>query len=171
MTFRRMVAADYPRLVEWFADPVVVEWFGPPKDLATVEAKYGPRVRGDEPVEMWIPEIDGVPAGMLQCYAHDAALDEVVGVPDAVGIDYLIAAPFRGRGIAGTVLGEFASLALERFPARSVVVATPNEANAASCAALRSAGLEFSHTSFPASGARESVYVMRNVTMHPRKIT
>ena len=160
MTFRRMVDDDVPRLADWLSDPVVIEWFGPPKDLAVVEAKYGPRLRGEEPVELWVPEIDGHAAGMLQCYCHDAALDEVVGVPDAVGIDYLLAEPFRGRGFAGRVLGDFARLALERFPDRSVVAATPNEANAASCGALRSAGFTFSHVSFPASGERESVFVL-----------
>lgn len=156
-----MNSADLPQLVSWFADDVVAEWFGPPKSLDEVTAKYGPRLRGDDPTEMWIAQIGDEPAGMLQCYRHDTALDEVVGVPSAVGIDYLLAARFRGRGLAGRVLAEFARLALERFADRTVVVATPNEANAASRGALRAAGFAFSHTSFPASGDRESVYVLR----------
>ena len=157
-----MNQADFGLLVDWFADPYVVQWFGPPKDLAAVEAKYGPRLRDEEPTEMWIPEIDAEPAGMLQCYRHvdHPETDEVVGVADAVGIDYLLASPFRGRGLAGAVLSSFAQHALGRFPDCRVVVATPDENNAASCGALRAAGFRFSHTSFPSSGDREAVYVL-----------
>ena len=157
-----MTEADLGLLVEWFADPDVVQWFGPPIDRTTVEAKYGPRLRGEQATEMWILDIDGASAGMLQCYRHadDAETDEVVGVADAVGVDYLLASPFRGRGLAGPVLASFAEFALKRFPDCRVVVATPNEDNAASRGALRAAGFRFSHTSFPASGDREAVYVL-----------
>lgn len=162
VAFRPMTEADFGVLVQWFADPDVVQWFGPPKDRAAVDAKYGPRLRGEEPTEMWILEIDGNPAGMLQCYRHvdHPETDEVVGVADAAGIDYLLAAPVRGRGLAGGVLSSFAHHALARFPDCRVVVATPNENNAASCGALRAAGFRLSHTSFPASGEREPVYVL-----------
>ena len=158
--FRPMTEADFPRLVTWFADPAVVRWFGPPKDLAAVAAKYGPRIRGEEPTEMWIAEFEGEPAAMLQCYRHvdHSETDAAVGVPDAVGIDYLVAAAFRGRGLAGPLLAAFADHALDRFPDARVVVATPNEENAASCGALRAAGFERRHGFTTPAGDREVVF-------------
>ena len=158
-----MIEGDYPRLVAWFADPVVVRWFGPPKDRAAVEATYGPRLRAEEPTEMWIGEWDGEPGAMLQCYRHvdHPETDAAVAVHDAVGIDYLVAPAFRGRGLAGALLAAFATHALERHPDCQVVVATPDEENAASCGALRAAGFEYSHVSTSPSGEREAVYIRR----------
>lgn len=163
--FRPMAEDDLPRLVTWFADPVVARWFGPPKDQAAVEQKYGPRLRGDDPTEMWIGEYGGEPAAMLQCYRHvdHPETDAVVGVSEAVGIDYLLSASFRGRGLAGPLLAAFATHALARFRDCTVVVATPHEANAASCGALRAAGFERSHVTTSPTGEREVVFVHRPV--------
>lgn len=64
-------------------------------------AKYLRRIDGTgDPTEMWIGQIDGESAALLQSYAHSdySAHDVAVGVADAVGIDYLIGASHRGRG-------------------------------------------------------------------------
>src|SRR5690606_9629397 len=98
IAFRPLEADDFPMLVEWFAEPSIARWWNEPADLSSVESKYGPRVEGREPTSMWIVEIEGRPGGLLQCYRHvdHPEHDACVGVPDAVGIDYLIGNAHRG---------------------------------------------------------------------------
>ena len=91
---------------------------------------------------MWIVEVEGSPAGLLQSYRHgdDPEYDAAVGVPNAVGIDYLLADSHRGRGLAGLVLREFATLALGLYPDCERCVAAPATANEPSWRALERAG-------------------------------
>lgn len=148
VTFRRLRTDDLPTLVEWFADPVVERWWNQPADLDSVTAKYAPRIAGTgDPTEMWVAEVDGEPAGLLQCYRHGdhAEHDVAVGISRAVGIDYLLGPAHRGRGLAGSILAAFADLALRRFPDCTVCVATPARANQASWRALERAGFARSH--------------------------
>lgn len=159
--FRPLGEADLGLLVRWFGDPMIARWWDELATPGAVRAKFGPRIAGEEAVEVFVVEIDGAPAGMVQCYRHAdfPETDEVVGVPDAVGIDYLLAEGFRGRGLAGPVLAAFAESALARHPGARVCVATPDVENAASCKALVSAGFEWSHDSYPPTGRAEAVYV------------
>lgn len=142
VAFRRLTADDLPQLCTWFAEPAVARWWNMPATLDAVTEKYAPRIAGIEPTRMWIVEVDGVRAGLLQSYwhrdypAHDASL----GIADAVGIDYLIGGSHRGRGFASRVLGDFVAFVLLEYPEASVVVATPAQANAASWRALERAG-------------------------------
>jgi aminoglycoside 6'-N-acetyltransferase len=111
--------------------------------MAAVEAKYGPRVDGDErTTSMWIVEIDGVPSGLLQHYRHadHPDHDAAVGVDDAVGIDFLLSEEASGQGVGPQVLSAFADLVFEATPAASCCVATPAQENRRSWRALEKAG-------------------------------
>jgi len=163
ISFRPLQTADFALLVEWFADPVVARWWNQLPDLDSVDAKYRPRIEGTgDPTSMWIAEVDGEPAGLLQHYRHTdySEHDASVGVPNAVGIDYLLGGRHRGRGLGGRVLRAFARLALDQRPDAVVCVATPAFENAASCAALERAGFTRSHDCQPPDEPPAAVYVI-----------
>lgn len=164
VSFRPLAVDDLDRLVEWFADPVVARWWNQPADLDSVTAKYRPRIDGTgDPTLMWIAEIDGEPAGLMQSYRDldYPATDAAVGVADAVGIDYLLGARHRGRCLGGRVLREFAVFALAQHPDTAVCVAAPALDNVASCAALERAGFERSHECQPSDEPPAAVYLLR----------
>lgn len=142
IVFRPLEAEDFPAVVGWFAEPAIAQWWNEPAELASVESKYGPRIRGCEPTLMWIVEIEGLPAGLLQCYHHVdyPEHDERVGIPDAVGIDYLIGDAHRGRGLGAGVLRAFAAHALGQHPSLMVCAATPAQENPASWRSHERAG-------------------------------
>ena len=142
-----MELADLATLVAWFAEPAVARWWNEPPDLASVRAKYAPRIAGQVPTQMWIVEIDRSDAGLLQSYRHvdHPEHDAAVGIPRAVGIDYLLGAAHRGRGLAGLALRGFAELVLERHADAECCVATPAQTNEVSWRALERAGFERRH--------------------------
>jgi RimJ/RimL family protein N-acetyltransferase len=168
ISFRPLRTTDFDLLVDWFADPVVARWWNQPPELDSVAAKYLPRIddTGD-PTSMWIAEVDGDAAGMLQSYLHAeySAHDVAVGVPNAVGIDYLLGGRHRGRGFGGRILRAFARHALTQHPDADVCVATPAIDNIASCAALEQAGFTHSHDCQPPDEPPAAVYVFPRATI------
>jgi aminoglycoside 6'-N-acetyltransferase len=140
--FRSLAESDLPTLVKWFAEPEIAEWWNQPAEIDRVRAKYLPRIEQREPTQMWIAEIDEEAGGLLQSYLHVdySEHDRCVGVAEAVGIDYLIAGPHRGRGRGRVVLRAFADWTLAHHPDASNCVATPAQANEASWRALEHAG-------------------------------
>jgi RimJ/RimL family protein N-acetyltransferase/catechol 2,3-dioxygenase-like lactoylglutathione lyase family enzyme len=152
IAFRPLRADDLELLVEWLDDPVVATWWNQPAEIESVRSKYLPRIDGTgDPTLMWIAEIDGEPAGLFQSYLHTDHSDHdiAVGIADAVGIDYLLGAPHRGRGLGAATLRAFAGFVLDRYREAAVCVAAPAAANVASCAALERAGFERSHDFLP----------------------
>ena len=162
VAFRPLTLDDLAVLVDWFAEPAVARWWNQAPDIDSVTAKYRPRIDGTgDPTMMWIAVVDGEAAGLLQSYRHDdySAHDAAIGVPNAVGIDYLLGGRHRGRGLGGRVLGAFARWALEQHPGTDVCVATPAIANTVSCAALERAGFVRSHDCQPPDEPPAAVYV------------
>jgi hypothetical protein len=49
ISFRPLSRSDFPLLQEWLSAPHVAAWWHETLDLASVYAKYGPRVDGAEP--------------------------------------------------------------------------------------------------------------------------
>jgi RimJ/RimL family protein N-acetyltransferase len=167
VSFRPLTVDDLDLLVEWFADPVVAAWWNQPAEIESVTAKYLPRIEGTgDPTLMWIAEIDGEPAGLLQSYRHADYTDHdaAVGYSDAVGIDYLIGAAHRSRGLGGRALRAFAEFALDQHNDCVSCVATPALGNLASCGALERAGFVKSHECQPPDEPRAAVYVFGQPT-------
>jgi aminoglycoside 6'-N-acetyltransferase len=142
--FRPLQRSDFPTVAVWFEQPHIARWWNDSSDLDDIEAKYGPRVDGNDLTSMWIVEIDGEPAGLAQHYHHEDYPDhnEAVGVENAVGIDYLLAEDFAGRGLGPLMLAAFARLALDRTPSADHCVAAPAQANRPSWTALERAGFQ-----------------------------
>ncbi len=170
VAFRPLTVDDLDQLVEWFADPAVARWWNQPAELDSVTAKYLPRIEGTgDATLMWIAEVDGEPAGLLQSYRHSDynATDIAVGVPNAVGIDYLLGGAHRGRGLGGPILRGFAHWALGQHPGADVCVATPATTNAASRAAVQRAGFIHTHDCQPPDEPPAAVYVFRRAVNAP----
>jgi aminoglycoside 6'-N-acetyltransferase len=144
IAFRPLAPADLPMLAGWLGAEHVTRWWCEPSDLASVEAKYHPRVVGaDDTAEEFVIELDGRPIGLIQRYRHADSpdWDAAVGIPDAAGIDYLIGVPdLVGRGVGAAAIRAFVPTVLAAYPDIEVVVAVPQQANVASWRALEKAG-------------------------------
>src|SRR5215475_10946901 len=68
ISFRPLERSDFRLLQEWLAAPHVAVWWKECLDLASVEAKYGPRVDGTEPTHVFVVEQEGRPIGWIQWY-------------------------------------------------------------------------------------------------------
>ncbi|MEM8621019.1 MAG: GNAT family N-acetyltransferase [Actinomycetota bacterium] len=165
--FRPLTDDDFEMLVDWFADPAIARWWNQPAEIDAVRAKYLPRIEGREPTEMWVPEVDAVAAGLFQCYRHEDhnEHDAAVGVPDAVGIDYLVNADHRGRGIGRQIIAAFAHHALDRYPDTTACAATPAQGNQASWRALAHAGFVREGECQPPDEPTAFVYVLRRTAV------
>lgn len=142
VSFRPLARPDFPLLSRWFTEPHVDRWWNEGSSLERIEAKYGRRVDGLDKTAMWIIGVDGRPAGLAQHYRHDdyPEHDAAVGIPDAVGIDYLLAEGFAGRGLGPPVLAALARFVLGLTPEAKYCVATPAQENRPSWVALDRAG-------------------------------
>lgn len=139
LEFRPFIRADLSLLPGWFAAPHAAGWYADnPHDPAGLEAKYGSRIDGTDPVRMEILEIDGTPAGYLQRYPADHG---------NVAIDYIIGEPeFVGRGIGPRMIWEYVrDIVLPACPDAARVLASPDVRNTRSIRALEKAGFRRGH--------------------------
>jgi aminoglycoside 6'-N-acetyltransferase len=143
-TFRPMVRDDLELLRQWLAEPHIARWWNITPDPEVVAAKYGPRMAPGSPTAMWIVEVDGAPAGVLQSYRHRdyPEHDAAVGIADACGIDYFLSVAYTGRGVGGRMLRAAAEHVLAIAPDCTCCVATPAQENVPSWRALERAGFE-----------------------------
>jgi aminoglycoside 6'-N-acetyltransferase len=143
ITFRPVEDGDLPQIAQWLALDFVQTWWREPADLASVEAKYGPRVGGEADAEVFIIHLDGRAVGMIQRYRlgdhpeWEAALD----LTDGAGIDYFLGDPdLAGRSIGSSAISRFVPEVFAAYPEVDLVVAVPQQANVASWRALEKAG-------------------------------
>jgi len=111
-----------------------------PQDTA-----HGPVVDGSDPMRVYVIEVDGDPAGLIQSFRHadEPEVLRCLGMPDAAGIDYLIGpAAHRGRGVGTAAIHAFSTLVLGFYPEVTGIVAAPLARNRASCRALEKAGFQ-----------------------------
>jgi aminoglycoside 6'-N-acetyltransferase len=121
-------------------------WRGEPQDLASVEAKYGPCIDGDDPTELFVITESGRPIGMIQRYLMadedewSNAFVDVLDVSNSAGIDYLIGEPDAvGRGIGTAAIAMFVASIFQWRQVDSIVV-TVQQSNPASWRVLEHVG-------------------------------
>ena len=142
---RAMTRGDLADVARWRAESHVLAWFAEdgPVDLASVTAKYGPRIDGASAVRMWVVEANGRSIGFVQDYR----IREVPGFallapdPDAIGLDYVIGEPgWVGRGLGARTLWAWLQAARRRFPDATAYFAAPDHRNARSLRILDKVG-------------------------------
>jgi len=81
----------------WLAQPHVARWWNHETSAEAVLRDFGPAVRGEEPSEVFLALLDGLPIGLVQRYRlagypeYRDELSRVVDVPaGAMSVDYLI---------------------------------------------------------------------------------
>ena len=105
IVIRPLMRGDLDLLADWFAQPHVRAWWGPPEEeMAMVRSDLEGVGAG---FEMWIASVEGVPFGYLQDGPPEGAEEPYYqGLePGARVIDLLIGPPSHlGRGLAAPML-------------------------------------------------------------------
>jgi aminoglycoside 6'-N-acetyltransferase len=148
VTTRPLTGTDLVQVSRWLAQPHVAQWWQDPADLESVRQEYLPSIEGDDPTEVFVIEVAGRPAGLIQRYLIDdepawaravQATGAVTGC--AAGIDYLIGEPdLTGHGYGTIAIAAFTALTWPRYPEADTVIAAPQQANVPSWRALERAG-------------------------------
>lgn len=137
VALRPMTRADLRDVVRWRRQPHVAKWFdtGSASTDAEIEARYLPRITGDQPTRMFVVEAHGRSVGMLQDYLISDHPEFAVLTPDpeAVGVDYLIGEPaWLRRGIGTAMLRRWFEVARTGYPDAIAFFAAPDHRNVAS---------------------------------------
>jgi aminoglycoside 6'-N-acetyltransferase len=148
VAFRPLSREDLPLVSRWLATPYVARWWTDRSDPASVEAKYGPRIDGEVPTEVFVIVANQMPIGLIQRYRtrdhpdwqHTlSATGAVEG--ETAGIDYLIGeAEMVGRGVGTRAIREFTKLLFKEYADVESVIVAPQQANPPSWRALESSG-------------------------------
>lgn len=144
ISFRPMQRQDFPLLRKWLAAPHVALWWNEPFDTASLEAKFGPRIDGREPIPTYMIEHEGRPIGWIQWYRwsdfpeHANLLGAEAG---SAGIDLAIGElEMTGRGIGPAVIEAFGMGYVFSNSDVGAIVADPAAANVQSVRAFEEAG-------------------------------
>lgn len=142
IAFRPLVREDLPLLHEWLQRAHVRRWWrDSPLTLDGVEAKYGPRILEDERVQVFVIQVDGDPAGMIQTYLVSDHPEWIGDEPGVAGVDLFIAdEECTGRGLGPRILDEFLRAVVFPDVTMTACVTSPELANAASIRAFEKAG-------------------------------
>jgi RimJ/RimL family protein N-acetyltransferase len=142
--FRPLSRTNFPLLQTWLARPHVDAWWHDARDLAGVEAKYGPRVDGTDPTRTFVVETGNRPVGWVQWHywrdymahgnqlgatIHDAGLDLAIGEPE-----------FIGRGLGPAIIRAAVEQLIFVDPGVISCIADPEDKNSASLKAFEKAG-------------------------------
>lgn len=132
----------------WLATPHVREWWRDLSDLEAVQAKYLPRIRREEPTEVFVIESEGRSVGLIQRYRFAdygswaaTVSDAGLAFPDAAGIDYMIGdEALVGRGLGSRLVDDFSQRLFDELQDVTTIVVTPQAGNVASRRILEKSG-------------------------------
>lgn len=132
-------------LTVWLHKPHVLKWWRDPKEtLCEVEEKYGGRVVGDDPTDVYISLFGAAPIGLIQSYRIDDYPEhaESIKFNNAVGVDLFIGEEdFIGKGYGPMMLVQFVEKVIRNnYTGADFVVADPEVTNMASIQAFEKAG-------------------------------
>lgn len=169
-----MTEGDLPLVAAWLRAEHVQAWWRDPSAPERVEQKYLPRIRGEEPTEMFVILWHDEPVGMIQRYLLEdhpdwqrtlASTGQTFG--SAAGIDYAIGvADLVGRGLGSKAVDAFSRDLFLAYPEVDEIVVTPQAANRPSCRVLEKAGYDLSWTGMldstdPGDAGLAALYVLR----------
>ena len=144
LSFRPLSRSDFPLLQAWLAAPHVAAWWHEILDLASVYAKYGPRVDGAEPTHVFVIEHDGRTVGWIQWYLWDdypEHASQLGAEPGSAGIDLAIGElAMTGLGLGPVAIREFLRQIVFADLGVRAVITDPEEHNLRSILAFQKAG-------------------------------
>jgi RimJ/RimL family protein N-acetyltransferase len=142
---RPMTPGDFPEVARWVNEPHVARWWGEGRRTeAEIARHYGPALRGEDPLRVWVWEVNGRSVGFAQDYRirdhPEYAL--LTARPEAIGVDYGIGEPaFVGRGLGTSLLWVFLrDIVWPAYPGAAEYFAAPDHRNAASLRVLAKLG-------------------------------
>lgn len=150
ISFRKLSRSDFPLLQAWLLAPHVAAWWDDRLDLLGIEAKYGPRVDGTEPIHVFLIEHRRRPIGWIQWYLWSNYPDYALHLgaeSGSAGIDLAIGeVAMTGLGLGPIVIREFVLQIVFAIPDIRAVVADPEERNRRSVRAFQKAGFTLAST-------------------------
>jgi aminoglycoside 6'-N-acetyltransferase len=150
ISFRPLSRSDFPLLQEWLSAPHVAAWWHETLDLASVHAKYGPRVDGAEPTHVFVIEQDGRSVGWIQWYLWSDYPEHALQLraePGSAGIDLAIGErAMTGLGLGPSAIREFLRQIVFADSGISAVITDPEEHNFRSLRAFQKAGFLMTNT-------------------------
>ncbi len=150
IAFRPLGRSDFPLLQAWLSEPHVAAWWRERVDLASVDAKYGPRVDGAEPTHVFVIEQSGRPVGWIQWYLWSDYPEHALqlrGEPASAGIDLAIGElASTGVGLGPIAIREFLGQIVFADASVRAVLTDPEEGNIRSLRAFKKAGFKVTNT-------------------------
>lgn len=126
LSIRAMNEKDYPLMVKWLNDDLVLEYYGPRLTLGEVIAKYGPRINNEHYVMPCIVEYKDKPIGYIQYYETPKEQLKIYGFPleeSIYGIDQFIGEPgLWSKGIGTQIISDMLNNLNSRLGVNKVVL-------------------------------------------------
>jgi len=147
ITFRRLGPDDLAQLFLWLIRPHVSRWYASaPGSFAEVEAKYGPRTRGEPPVDAYIVRVEDRDAGYAQVYPVGAFTEYAAATgcdAGVAGIDVFIGElELMHRGLGARIVRQFLDEIVFRRDGVAACIAGPAEGDEEAIRAFEKAGFE-----------------------------
>ena len=150
ISFRPIERADFLVMQKWLAAPHVAVWRNEPFDMDSLEAKYGPRIDGSEPIYTYLIQFEGAPIGWIQWYRWRDFPEHAIrlGADDkSAGIDLAIGeVEMTGRGLGPAVIRKFGTNYIFANRDLGAIVADPSVSNLHSVSAFKKAGFSVAST-------------------------
>jgi RimJ/RimL family protein N-acetyltransferase len=145
IAFRRLTDDDVPLMHRWLNQTAIKRWWDDSTaTLEQVRDYYGPAIRGDEPTQPFVIELDGRPVGYIQSYRPEDWPDywgRQALPPNVAGIDLFIGEDdARHRGFGPLILDAFIAELAAAGPSIAAVMVDPDPANLAAIRAYEKAG-------------------------------
>ena len=150
-TFRQMTEDDLALGRRWLLEPHVRRWWA--DDPTETDYPEGTlrdwleAIRGEDPTDMFVVEMDGRPIGMIQSYVTQDYADHIAEVGElperALEVDLFIGDPaLIGKGVGPAMLRAFLD---EEFARRGLdyCVIGPSRANVAAIRAYEKVGFRY----------------------------
>jgi aminoglycoside 6'-N-acetyltransferase len=164
LSFRPLTRSDLLSMQRWLSMPHVDAWWHEALDLAGVEAKYLPRIDGNEPTHVFIIDHLSEPIGWIQWYrwADYSEYAALLGAePESAGIDLAIGdAEMLGIGHGSAAIRTFVERVVFGDPAITACVSDPETRNGRSWRAFEKAGFTIAGT-VQVPGEAATRYVVR----------
>lgn len=162
--FRRLAAADLPRLHRWLNAPHVARWYRGEGTPEEIRARYAEKAAGTSPTAAYVILVGGEPVGYIQTYlvcgwpeyARQVEVDTA-----AAGLDLFIGeGAYVHRGLGPLIIRQFLREVVFADPEIESCVIGPEVGNRAAIGAYEKAGFRYLKT-VHVSGEPEPEYLMR----------